>query len=260
MIKMQVLAVKTPMIRPKDDSVRVILKALEEQRLELMENDILALSSKIVSFAEDRLAKLGEVKPSKKAELLAKQYTLTPAFAELILREADSIVGGVAKAILTLKKGVFTVNAGIDNKNAPKGFVVLWPKNPQSQAERIRAGILRLTNKRVGVLIIDSTVAPRRMGTRGLAIGVAGFEPVKDYRKTCDLFGREIVMTLHAVADDLACAAHCVMGESAERTPIAIIRDAPVTFADKIDAESMKMPLKDDVYVALFEPKRRSAL
>lgn len=257
---MQVLAVKTPMIRPKDDLVEAILRAIEAQRLELNENDILAVSSKIVSFAEGRLAKLSEVKPSKKAELLAKQYALTPAFAELVLREADRIIGGVRKAVLTLNNGVYTVNAGIDNKNAPEGFVVLWPKNPQLQAERIRDEIVRRANKRVGVLIVDSSIAPGRMGTRGVAIGVAGFEPVKDYRKTWDLFGKNIVMTLHAVADDLASAAHIVMGESTERTPIAIIRDAPVTFTDAADAQSMKIPLKDDIYTALLKPRRRSAL
>lgn len=258
--KMQVLPVKMPLIKPKEDLVKAVLQATEKQRLELMENDIVALSSKIVSFAEGRLAKLSEVKPSKKAELLAEQYALAPAFAELILREADRIIGGVEKAVLTLNNGVFTVNAGIDNKNAPKGFVVLWPKNPQRQAEHIRREILRRTGKRVGVLIVDSTVAPLRMGTRGLAIGVAGFEPVRDYRRTRDLFAKEIVMTLHAVADDLASAVHSVMGESVERTPVAIIRGAHVTFADNVNAESMKIKFKDDVYVALLKSRQSSVL
>lgn len=246
---MDILAVKTSVVKPGDDLIRVVLQSMRKQSLEFLDNDILALSSKIVSFAEGRLAKLSDVKPSKKAKLLAKKYALAPAFAEFILREADRVVGGVAKAVLTLNNGVFTVNAGIDNKNAPKDFVVLWPKNPQRQAEYIRKEILRRTSKRVGVLVVDSTVAPLRMGTRGLAIGVAGFKPVKDYRRTRDLFGKEIMMTLHAVADDLASAAHSVMGESVERTPVAIIRGAPVVFADKVNAESMKIAFKECVYI-----------
>ena len=255
---MQVLAVKMPLVKPEDDLIRAILQAMRKQGLELLDNDVLALSSKIVSFAEGRLAKLSEVKPSQRAKLMAKQYMLTPAFAELILKEADRIVGGIAKAVLTLNHGVFTVNAGIDNKNAPQGFVVLWPVNPQKSAERIWKEMMRHTKKKIGVLIIDSTVAPLRMGTRGLAIGVAGFQPVKDYRKTCDLFGKEIVMTLHNVADDLASAAHSVMGESAERTPVAIIRDAPVIFADEVDVESMKIAFKNCVYMGSLKPRRRS--
>jgi coenzyme F420-0:L-glutamate ligase len=255
---MHVLAVKMSLVKPGDDLIRVVLQCMRKQGLELLDNDVLALSSKIVSFAEGRLAKLSDVEPSRKAKLLAKKYALAPAFAELILREADRVVGGVAKAVLTLNNGVFTVNAGIDNKNAPEGFVVLWPKNPQRQAERIRREILRRTNKLVGVLIVDSTVVPLRMGTRGLAIAVAGFEPVKDYRRTRDLFRKEIIMTLHAVADDLASAAHSVMGESVERTPAAIVRGAPVTFTDKVNAETMKIAFKECVYMGLPKPRRSS--
>jgi coenzyme F420-0:L-glutamate ligase/coenzyme F420-1:gamma-L-glutamate ligase len=254
---MHVLPVKTPLVKPGDDLVRVVLQSMRNQGLELFDNDVLVLSSKIVSFAEGRLAKLSDVTPSRKAKLLAKKYSLAPAFAELILREADRLVGGVAKAVLTLNDGVFTVNAGIDNKNAPKGFAVLWPKNLQRQAEHIRKEILRHTNKLIGVLIIDSTVAPLRMGTRGLAIAVAGFEPVKDYRGTRDLFRKEIAMTLHAVADDLASAAHSVMGESVERTPAAVVRGARVTFTDEANAESMKIAFEKCVYMGLPKPRRR---
>jgi coenzyme F420-0:L-glutamate ligase/coenzyme F420-1:gamma-L-glutamate ligase len=255
---MQVLAVRTSLIKLGDDLIEAVLQSIRKRGLELLDNDVLALSSKIVSFAEGRLARLSDVKSSRRAVLLAKKYALTPAFAELILKEADCVIGGVAKAVLTLNDDVFTVNAGIDNKNAPEGFAVLWPKNPQYQAEYIRKEIVRRTDKRVGVLIVDSAVAPLRMGTRGLAIGVAGFEPVKDYRRTRDLFRKEIVMTLHAVADDLASAAHSVMGESVERTPVAIIRGAPVIFLDKVDTESMKIAFKECIYMGALKPRRCS--
>jgi coenzyme F420-0:L-glutamate ligase/coenzyme F420-1:gamma-L-glutamate ligase len=252
---MQVLPVKTPLIKPKDDLVGVILEAMKKQGLTFSDGDILAVSSKIVSFSEGRLVRLDEVVPSEKAKLLAKQYALTPAFAELILQEADCIIGGVERAVLTLNNDVFTINAGIDNKNAPKGYAVLWPKNPQRQAERIRKAIMRRVGGRVGVLIVDSTVAPLRWGTRGLAIGVAGFKPVEDYRKTYDLFEKEIAMTLHAVADDLASAAHVVLGEAAELTPVVIVRDAPVSFVENVDADTMKIAFKNCVYMGAFKPK-----
>jgi coenzyme F420-0:L-glutamate ligase/coenzyme F420-1:gamma-L-glutamate ligase len=259
-LKMQVLSVKTPLVWPKDNLVTVILDAIKDQGLELLDNDVLAVSSKIVSFAQNRVVKLNEIKPSRKAKAMAKKYALTPSFAELILREADSVVGGVKKAVLTLNDNVFTVNAGIDNKNSPKGYAVLWPKNPQRTAEHIREEIIRRLGKRVGVLIVDSTVEPLRWGTRGLAIGVAGFEPVKDYRKNRDLFGKDIVITLHAVADDLASAAHLMMGEAAERTPVAIIRDAPLAMAEKIDPDIMKIAFKECVYMGAFKPKPRSTV
>jgi len=252
---MQVFALKTPQIKPRDDLVGTILAAMKKQGMEFLNNDIVAFSSKIVSFAEGRLVKLDESKPSEKAKRLAKKYALAPTFAELVLQEADHIVGGVKKAVLTLNNGVFTINAGVDNKNAPKGYAVLWPKNPQQSAERIRKEIARRVGKLVGVLIVDSTVEPLRWGTRGLAIGVAGFEPVKDYRRRRDLFGKEIIITLHAVADDLASAAHLMMGEADEHMPVTIIREAPVTFMDRINAETMKIAFKDCVYMGAFRPK-----
>lgn len=259
MLEVQILPIKTPLVKAKDNLIDLILQAMEKQRLKFADNDILAVSSKIVSLAEGRLIKLGKVIPSKKAKLLAKQYSLDAAFAELILSEADCVLGGVNKAILTLNNNVFTVNAGIDSKNAPKGYVVLWPKNPQRNAESIHKALTQRTGKRIGVLIIDSTVTPLRWGTRGLAIGVAGFEPVKDYRRSRDLFEKEIMITLHAVADDLASAAHLVMGEAAERTPLAIIRDAPVTFSEKTKADMMKIAFKDCVYMGAFKPKLSAA-
>ncbi|MGQ9566368.1 MAG: coenzyme F420-0:L-glutamate ligase [Candidatus Bathyarchaeales archaeon] len=252
---MQVIALKTPQIKPRDDLIGTIIVAMKKQRLKFLDDDVVALSSKIVSFAEGRLVKLDEIKPSKEARHLAKKYALAPAFAELVFQEANHLLGGVKRAVLTLNNGVFTINAGIDNKNAPRGYAVLWPKNPQQSAERIRKEITQRVGKRVGVLIVDSTVEPLRWGTRGLAIGVAGFEPVKDYRRRCDLFGKEIVITLHAVADDLASAAHLVMGEADEHTPVAIIREAPVTFVDKINAETMKIAFKDCVYMGAFKLK-----
>lgn len=255
---MQVLAIKTPLIRPRDNLVKIVLEAMKKQGLEFSDGDILAVASKIVSLAEGRLVKLSDVKPSNKARHLAKKYSLNPAFAELIINEANHVVGGVKKAVLTLNDNVFTVNAGIDNKNAPEGYAVLWPKNPQESAERIRKEIAHRVGKRLGVLIIDSTVEPLRWGTRGLAIGVASFEPVKDYRRTRDLYDKKIIITLHAVADDLASAAHLVMGEAGERTPAAIIREAPVRFTEKADAETMKISFKDCVYMGAFKPKIRS--
>jgi F420-0:gamma-glutamyl ligase len=51
---MRLYAVKTRTIEAGDDLVEVILESLKEQSLQLEDNDILALTSKIVSLAESR--------------------------------------------------------------------------------------------------------------------------------------------------------------------------------------------------------------
>ena len=227
---MRLYAVKTEVVKTGESVVEVILESLKKQNLQLEDGDVLALSSKIVSYAEGRVVELSDIKPSEEAKKLAKKFLLKPEFAELVLQEADKIYGGAERAVLTLKNGVLTANAGIDNKNAPVGSVALWPKNAKEWAKRIREEITHRTSKHIAVLIVDSGLVPLRLGTNGLALAVAGFKPVIDLRGKKDIFGKPLAITRHAVADDLASAAHLLMGEVAEKTPIVLIKDAPVVF------------------------------
>jgi len=231
---MQLLKICTELIQPGDDLVSKTLKAFEKQNLNIDDGDILAIASKAVATAQNRLKKLNSVKPSEKARKIAQRYDLDPSFVEIVLQEAEKVYGGVSKALLTLKDNILAANAGVDQKNAPKSYAVLWPKKPHESAEKIRKELLERTGRRVGVLIVDSRVTPLRMGTTGIAIGIAGFEPVRDYRTENDLFGKPILITRHALADDLASAAHLIMGESDEQTPVVLIKDAPVKLADNV--------------------------
>ena len=250
---MKLYAIKTGTIKTNDDLVDIILESLEKQNLQLKNGDILALASKIVAYAEGRLVRLEDVKPSEKAVKLAKRFSLKPEYAELILREADKIYGGVEKAVLTLKNGVLTANAGIDNKNAPENHVVLWPHNITGWTEKIRNEIKRRTGKKIAVMIVDSGLIPLRMGTVGLALAVAGFKPVKDCRGEKDIYGKHLIITRHAVADDLASAAHLLMGEATETTPAVLIRDASVDFDDNVYGPAdMKIPQNKCIFMETF--------
>ena len=251
---MRLIAVKTRLVKIGDDLVKFVLESLNAQDLQLEDNDVLVLTSKVVSYSEGRTVKLSEVKPSEEAKRLAKEYSLKPEFAELILREADRVYGGVARAVLTLKNGVMAANAGIDNKNAPSDYAVLWPKDPATSARQVRDRIKRRTGKDVAVMIIDSGLVPLRIGTTGLALAVAGFKPITDDRGCKDLFGKSIVITRQAVADDLASAAHLLMGEATEKTPLVLIKDAPLDFDDGVYSSSdMMMPFKECIFMNTLE-------
>jgi coenzyme F420-0:L-glutamate ligase len=255
---MRLYAVKTKKVDVCDDLVETVIEALKKQNLHLEDNDVLAFASKIVAYAEGRVARLSDVEPSEKAEELAREFCLQPEFAELVLREADRIYGGVEKAILTLKDSILAPNAGVDSKNAPTGFVALWPSDPQKWAKKTKAEIERKTGKRVAVLIVDSGLVPLRIGTSGLALAVAGFKPIRDYRGNKDLYGKTITITRHAVADDLASAAHFLMGESTEKTPIVLIKDANLDFDDGVYGPSdMMMPAKECIFMGTFLADRR---
>jgi len=250
---MMAYAVKTRTAKKDDNLVDLFLESIKAQGLALENGDVIAIASKIVALTEKRVVKLADVKPSPKAESLARKYCIQSELAELILQEAEKIYGGVEKAILTLKNCILTANAGIDNKNAPLTHVVLWPNNPARSAEKFKGEIKRKTGKSIAVLIVDSGLIPLRIGTVGLALAVAGFKPIKDHRGKKDIFGRQIVITRHAVADDLACVAHLMMGEAAEKTPFVLIRDACVELDDGVyDGEDMMMPSKDCLFIGTF--------
>ena len=252
---MNLYGVKTPLIRPGDDLVPVILDALNNQGLELKEGDIIAITSKVVSIAQNRLVRFDTVNPSERARDLAQKYDLEPGFVELVLNEANEVYGGVYRALLTLKDGILLANSGIDHKNIPSGLAVLLPKEPDKVAADIRRGVEKRIGKRIGVMIIDSRTVPLRMGTLGVAIGVSGFNPIKDCRGELDLHGNPLLITRIAIADDLACAAHILMGELAEKVPIVLIRDAPVEFDESASGATARINKNECLYMRIFRPK-----
>jgi coenzyme F420-0:L-glutamate ligase/coenzyme F420-1:gamma-L-glutamate ligase len=141
----------------------------------------------------------------------------------------------------------------------PVGSVVLWPKYAEGWTKNIREEIMLKTGKRIAVLIVDSGLIPLRRGTTGLALAVAGFKPVIDHRGEKDIFGKPLVITQHSVADDLASAAHLLMGEAAEKTPIVLIRDAPIVFDEGIyGSASMMIPSNECLFMSTFDQNSSS--
>ncbi len=74
----------------------------------------------------------------------------------------------------------------------------------------------------------------------GRAIGVEGFLPIKNYIGREDLYGRKSRVTISNVADALATSAVLMIREGDEQTPLAIIKNAPVTFTNKLLNEKDK--------------------
>lgn len=174
---------------------------------------------------------------------------------EIVLREAEEIYGGVPRALLTLKNDVLIANAGVDHKNAPENSACLWSINPNETARRVWKDLSK-TGKRIGLILVDSHVNPMRVGTTGFALGIAGIKPTKDCRGLLDLYRRPLIITRMNVADDLAAAAHLVMGETSESTPIVIIRGAPVEVTGDYDPNEVIISKDDCMYMRVFLSRR----
>lgn len=220
------------------------------QGFDYRDGDILVISSKFVSMSEGAVVDLSRVRVSRKARLLAAKCYMEPKMAELVLRESDYIVRGVPGFLLAVRDGMIAPNAGIDKSNVPKGYAVLYPRDPFGTAEKLRQKFLAERGVRVGIVLADSRLMPTRIGTTGVAIACAGFEPVDDLRGRKDLFGNVLKVTFKAVADGLATMGVAVMGESDESTPAAVVRGARVTWSDKkFSWKDMAVSPSQDIYL-----------
>ncbi|MHC1631420.1 MAG: coenzyme F420-0:L-glutamate ligase [Methanotrichaceae archaeon] len=239
---LSLISIKTELIRPRDDLVKIIQQGMENIGLCLEDDDVLVVAETVVATAEGRVVCLANVVPGSRATELAEKYSKDPREMELIIRESDRIMGGIPGVVLTVKDGFLYPNAGIDHSNAPTGHVVLFPRDPQRSAFVIRKRLENATGKKIGVIVGDSRTHPLRLGCVGVALACDGLVPVEDARGQKDLYGRPLEVTRKAVADNLVSAAEVVMGEGDEGIPAVIIRGAPVKLIDGDDLDSMKIP------------------
>ncbi len=258
---MEVEPIQVPLIHPGDDVIDLMLEALKNARRPLRGGDLLVVASKILATAEGRVVDLSTLHPTGKARKLATRYGMEPAHVQAILDESDGILGGIHKTLITLKRDVLIANGGVDKSNAPPNHVVLWPSDPDAWASRIRSAVRDRFRVEVGVIVADSRVHPLRIGTIGCAIGVAGFDPIKEYRGVIDLYGKPLLISRLAVADDIASAAHLLMGEAAERIGVAVVRDAPFVESETKSSADMVIAPRDCLFMgSIFRyPKKLHA-
>lgn len=206
----------------------MLLDALDRAGLTPQDGDILAVAQKIVSKAEGRLVDLADVTPGEQAVELAEQVGKDPRLVELILRESEE-VSRIRPGVIIVRHrlGFTSANAGIDRSNVgPEGQerVLLLPLNPDASARAIRETIAAERGVDVGIVITDSHGRPFRLGTVGVAIGVAGLPALWDRRGERDRYGYRLQHTDVGVADEIAAAAGLLMGQAAEGQPAVLVR------------------------------------
>lgn len=244
-----------PMVREGDDVGALISSALAAAGISLRDGDLVCVAQKIVSKAEGRLVALSSVTPSEAAVTLARETDKDPRLVQLVLDESTEVVRKKPGVLIVRHRlGLVGANAGIDQSNIEHGgedaeheHALLLPKDPDASARRLRKALRARSGARVGVIVTDSSNRPWRLGTIGAAIGCAGIRALDDRRGGHDLYGRELKVTLVNRADSLATAAILVMGETTERTPVALIRGLPPEDIDE-PASSMVRPLEEDLF------------
>ena len=233
---MKLTAIKTHKITKKDTDLFLVL---DKYLPKLTEGSIVAITSKIVAICEGRVV---DPKGIDKDELVKQE-------AEVYLPRSMSKYN----FLLTLKHNMIIASAGIDESNA-NGLYVLWPKDPQGAANRIRKYLQEKFHvKNVGVVITDSRTSPLRWGVTGISLAHSGFSSLNNYIGKKDIFKNPLKVTMANVADGLAAASVLVMGEGAEQTPLAVVEDLPfITFQGRNptvkELKQLRIELKDDIY------------
>ena len=228
-------------------------KILNNSKVQIKNKDVLVISSKFISNSQGRILETKNSKVCNKAREIAKKFNSDEKFMEIVFRESDKIVGGVAGFVMSTTNGILAPNAGIDKSNSKGTKIILYPNEPYKFAEEIKRKIFLELNFHVGIIIVDSRLMPARIGTTGVAIACSGIEPTKDLRGAKDLDGNTLKVTFQATADNLASIANHKMGEGNDLHPIAIVRDSECDLTNrKIIPEETIIPYEQCVYVRSF--------
>lgn len=219
------------MVEPGDDLVDLICNGLETMGESLQDGDVLVIAQKIISKAEDRYLDLRTVEPGEEAVRLGLEVDKDPRKVQAILDESNEVVRSRPGVLIVEQKhGFVQANAGIDQSNIPAGdgdpdeMCLLLPVDSDASANRLRDAIMERCGVTVGVIINDSLGRAWRIGTLGLAIGVAGFTALEDYVGGFDIYGRELLVTQVGAADEMSAGASLVMGQTTEKTPVVLVR------------------------------------
>ena len=211
-------------VAPGDSIGDLVVDTLALGGLRLRAGDILVVKHKIVSKAEGRMVDLESVKASAAARRFADKNGSDARVIELALREAKRKVRKQHVLITETSHGLVCANSGIDVSNVDGGnTAVLLPLDPDASAVRIMRKLKRRTTLHVPVIVADSFGRAWREGLNEVAIGLAGMDPMHDYRGQCDAYGYQMHSSEECVADELACLAGLVCGKN-NAVPACIIR------------------------------------
>jgi coenzyme F420-0:L-glutamate ligase/coenzyme F420-1:gamma-L-glutamate ligase len=250
--KVEIFAVTgLPIVKEGDDLASLICQAAEKQGTPVQNGDIIVATHVIVSRAEGNIVNLETVTPSEFAKSVAKRTGKDPRLVEVVLRESGSIVRmSDGKLITETKQGLICANSGVDVSNVSgDSNVALLPEDADRSAQTIRQKIMQIAGKDVAVIVSDTHGRPLRQGEINIALGTAGFEPLRDRRGEKDLFGYTIRIKRTAIADELASAAELVIGQTNEGIPAAIIRGYAYLKYETANATMMIRPAKEDLFV-----------
>jgi coenzyme F420-0:L-glutamate ligase/coenzyme F420-1:gamma-L-glutamate ligase len=203
----------------------LIINALEEAELHIVEGDIIVIAHTIISRAEGKQFFIPDISPSPVAEIVARKTGKDPSLVELILEEAANIMKVQNNIIITkTKHGWICANSAVDQSNAQPNCAITLPEDSDKSAEEIGRIIEEYSEKKISVLISDTHGRALRRGAINIAVGSYNFSVIDDAIGREDIYGYKLKATIIALADEVCSAAELVMGQAGEMTPVVLVR------------------------------------
>ncbi|HVD64154.1 MAG TPA: coenzyme F420-0:L-glutamate ligase [Lapillicoccus sp.] len=199
-----------PEVVPGDDLAALIVSRVTAAGLDVVDGDVLVVSSKVASKSLGLVA--------------ADRETAVRAATRRVVAER-SIDGGRVTRVVESAAGPVMAAAGVDasNTGALDG-VLLLPEDPDGVCASLLGRLQAAFEvQRLAVVLSDTSGRPWRMGQVDFALGAAGLCVVDDLRGVSDADGRTLSVTTRAVADEVAAAADLVKGKAAG-VPVALVR------------------------------------
>jgi coenzyme F420-0:L-glutamate ligase / coenzyme F420-1:gamma-L-glutamate ligase len=249
-----------PDVHAGDDLAALILAATDGGPP--LAGQVLAIAHTVVSKAEGAFVALADVIPGERAIALARDLggagERDPRAIQVVLDESVEVLRAERGVLICrTRHGFVCANAGVDASNASSvgdggtgGTLILLPRDPDASARRLRARLRELSGTTPpAVLITDSFGRAWRHGQVDVAIGLAGMQPLDDWRGRTDADGLELRATWLAVADAAAGAADLVRAKDS-RQPVVLLDGLErfLTAEDGPGAGALLRPLDEDMF------------
>ena len=150
-----------PEVREGEAVGRLLAEAVAAGGDRLGDGDVVAISQKIVSKAENRLVAVDADDPFSHKALVEEESV------RVLRRRGDLVISET-------EHGFVCANAGVDRSNLDDGTAALLPRDSDRSARRIRDRLRDATGAEVGVIVSDTFGRPWRKGLVDVAIGCAG--------------------------------------------------------------------------------------
>ncbi len=216
-----------PKIERKCNLSAEIIRTIKNKEFNIRDNDILCITSKLISKSEGLFVDLKSINPSQLALRLHQQIPRKdPRLIQIIIDQTSDKSGKklqISKNFIGgwLPNGLFLTSAGVDKIDA--GTAIVLPKNCDEIAKRISDDIFDQLKVRVAIIITDSDGRIDKKGATQVAIGLYG---VSGLRKS----QYQDKTNVETICDMLAASAGLLMGQKGKMLPIVKIHGIDYVF------------------------------